>query len=174
MDQTTPHVGPRWISFALLLSLFILRIVTRQGFYVVAYALGIYLLNIFLLFLSPRFDPGLGEDEEGLGNDAQLLDTQPTDLLPQGRNDEFRPFVRRLPEFRFWYNATWATSMALLCTIFSWLDIPVFWPILLFYFVLLTIVTLRRQIQHMIKYRYIPFDWGKQRYPGTVATGANR
>lgn len=155
-------MGPRWIGFSLLLVVFLLRIIMVQGFYVVAYALGIYLLNIFLLFLSPRFDPA-SADEDGLGNDAPVLDT-PEALLPRGRDDEFRPFVRRLPEFRFWYNATWATTMSLLATLFSWLDIPVFWPILLFYFILLTVVTLRRQIAHMIKYKYIPFDFGKKQY----------
>lgn len=127
----------------------------------VAYALGIYLLNIFLLFLSPRFDP------EGLSNDAELGGDAPStaaSLLPSSRDDEFRPFVRRLPEFRFWYNSTWATALALFCTIFSAFDIPVFWPILLFYFILLSVMTLRRQIEHMIKYKYIPFDIGKKQY----------
>lgn len=158
-------MGPRWIGFGLLLGIFLLRIVTIQGFYVVAYAMGIYLLNIFLLFLSPRFDPA-SADEDGLGNDAPVLDA-PESLLPRGRDDEFRPFVRRLPEFRFWYNAAWATSMGLLATLFPWLDIPVFWPILLFYFILLTVVTLRRQIAHMIKYKYVPFDFGKKQYAGS-------
>lgn len=27
-------------------------------------------------------------------------------LLPTTRDDEFRPFVRKLPEFKFWYVAT--------------------------------------------------------------------
>lgn len=133
----------------------------------VAYALGIYLLNIFLLFLSPRFDPAA--DEDGLSNGAELvLDGTPASiLLPTARDDEFRPFVRRLPEFRFWYNSTWATSVSLLCTLFPVLDIPVFWPILLFYFILLTVLTLRRQISHMIKYKYVPFDFGKKQYSGS-------
>lgn len=113
----------------------------------IAYALGIYLLNILLLFLTPRFDP-----------------SEEPDLLPSSREDEFRPFVRRLPEFRFWYNATWSITMALVGTMIPMLDVPVFWPILLFYFVVLTIVTLRRQIEHMIKYKYVPFDIGKKQY----------
>lgn len=115
----------------------------------VAYALGIYLLNIFLLFLTPRFDPA---------------ETDESPILPCSRDDEFRPFVRRLPEFRCWTNATWATGAALLATMFSVFDIPVFWPILLFYWVLLTFVTLRRQIAHMLKYKYVPFDFAKKRY----------
>lgn len=64
-------------------------------------ALAIYLLNLLLAFLQPRFDPSLQDDlladeiEEGTGDDA------PT--LPSQRDDEFRPFVRRLPEWQFWY-----------------------------------------------------------------------
>ena len=37
-------------------------------------------------------------------------------------------------------------------------DLPVFWPILLVYFCALFFVTMRRQIRHMIKHRYIPFS----------------
>jgi len=36
--------------------------------------------------------------------------------------------------------------------------VPVFWPILLVYFCALFFVTMRRQIRHMIKHRYIPFS----------------
>lgn len=47
-------------------------------------------------------------------------------------------------------------------TFFEVFDVPVFWPILLFYWVMLFILTMRKQIQHMIKYRYVPFSFGKQ------------
>ena len=145
-----------------------MRIILYQGFYVVAYALGIYLLNIFLLFLSPKFDPSLTEDEASLDNEASLF-ADDGDFLPGNSNgspliDEFRPFVRRLPEFKFWYNAISSLLIGLACTIFSFLDIPVFWPILLMYFVILFALTMRRQIQHMIKYKYLPFDIGKKAY----------
>ncbi len=84
---------------------------------------------------------------------------------PSNRNDEeFRPFIRRLPEFKFWYNCTWATCVALLCTSLDAFDIPVFWPILLMYFCFLFFLTMRRQIHHMIKFKYIPFDIGKKSY----------
>ena len=59
--------------------------VSAPGFYIITYALGIYNLNLLLGFLTPQVDPEL----EG-----------PT--LPSQREDEFRPFVRRLPEFKFW------------------------------------------------------------------------
>jgi len=59
-----------------------------------------------------------GSDEEG-----------PT--LPTNRsNEEFRPFMRRLPEFKFWLSTMKSTLIAFFCTFFEFFDIPVFWPIL--------------------------------------------
>ncbi|KAI7880731.1 retrieval of early ER protein Rer1 [Lichtheimia hyalospora FSU 10163] len=117
----------------------------------------IYLLNLFLAFLTPKFDPSIE------------LDTQENEMeegpaLPTKADEEFKPFIRRLPEFKFWYSATKATAIAIVCSFFSIFDIPVFWPILLVYFCILFAITMRRQIKHMIKYRYIPFDWGKKNY----------
>lgn len=37
-------------------------------------------------------------------------------------------------------------------------DVPVFWPVLLVYWVILVFVTMRRQVRHMIKHNYLPFD----------------
>lgn len=63
-------------------------------------AYAIYLLNLLLAFLQPRFDPSMQEDlladEIEEGGDA-------TSPLPSQRDDEFRPFVRRLPEWQFWW-----------------------------------------------------------------------
>jgi len=38
------------------------------GFYIVDYGLGIFLLNQFILFISPQFDP----EDDGLGGDVGL------------------------------------------------------------------------------------------------------
>jgi hypothetical protein len=51
-------------------------------------------------------------------------------------------------------------------TFFDVFDIPVFWPILLIYFFILFFMTMKRQIQHMLKHRYIPFDFGKPKHAG--------
>ncbi|KAI3451987.1 hypothetical protein Pfo_008652 [Paulownia fortunei] len=150
LDKSTPHVLYRWIAFAYIAFLYVLRVYLVEGFYVVSYALGIYILNLLIGFLSPQVDP---EFSDG-----------PT--LPSRGSDEFRPFVRRLPEFKFWYSITKAFCIAFVLTFFSIFDVPVFWPILLFYWILLCMMTLRRQIQHMIKYKYVPFSFGKQRYDG--------
>lgn len=88
LDKTTPHAVYRWSGTAALMFLYVLRVYYVQGFYIVSYGLGIYILNLLIGFLSPLVDPEL----------------EPSDgpLLPTKGSDEFKPFIRRLPEFKFW------------------------------------------------------------------------
>lgn len=140
-----------------------------------AYALGIYLLNLFLAFLQPKFDPS----NDALDND---MEDGSIGTLPTRKDEEFRPFIRRLPEFKFWHSATRAIVISFVCSWFEIFNVPVFWPVLVMYWLMLFILTsrscgkynllgpeahteaVRKQIQHMIKYRYVPFSFGKARY----------
>lgn len=163
LNKTVTLYGWRWVFFGLLFISFSFRVLYYQQFYVVAYGLGIFLLNAFLAFLSPRSDPEL----EGLANDASL--DMEISNLPQSAGDEFKPFNRRLPEFTFWYLCIRAALLGTFLTLFEVFDLPVFWPVLLFYFLILFVLTMKRQIQHMIKFRYIPFNLNKARYDPTTA-----
>ncbi|KAI7697988.1 hypothetical protein SSS_07721 [Sarcoptes scabiei] len=145
---------------AFLLLVFMFRVIYYQGFYIVTYALGIYYLNMLIAFLTPKIDPAIYDFEEDEGPS-----------LPTSANEEFRPFIRRLPEFKFWYSSTIATLISLICTFFEFCNIPVFWPILLLYFIILFGITMKRQIRHMIKYRYLPWTHGKTKYSGKEDTG---
>lgn len=60
------------------------------------------------------------------------------------------------------YASIKSVLIGLVMTFFTFFDVPVFWPILLMYWCILFVVTMKRQIKHMIKYRYIPFSWGKK------------
>ncbi|KAL8835539.1 MAG: hypothetical protein Q9170_003272 [Blastenia crenularia] len=157
LDKSTPYTAYRWIGTGVLLFVFFVRIVLAQGWYIVCYSLGIYLLNLFLAFLQPKIDPSLTQDEG-------LEDGDAGSSLPTKKDEEFRPFIRRLPEFKFWHSATRAIAISFFCTWFSIFNVPVFWPVLVVYFLILFSLTMRRQIQHMIKYRYVPFSFGKARY----------
>lgn len=106
--------------------------------------------------------------------------------LPTKSDEEFKPFVRRLPEFKFWHSATRAVCIAFLCSWSEIFNLPVFWPVLVVYWLILVFLTMRRQIQSMIKYRYVgkhmrlgcfewvadmdtllryvPWDFGKAKY----------
>lgn len=75
------------------------------------------------------------------------------------------------------HSAARAVVIAFCLTFFSLFDIPVFWPILVLYFVVLFGLTMKNQISHMIKYRYIPWSWGKAKYgggPGGIAGAAGK
>lgn len=146
-----------------------------------AYALGIYLLNLFLAFLQPKFDPSV----EALDSQMDMEDGS-AGGLPTKQDEEFRPFIRRLPEFKFWHAATRAITIGFLCSWFEIFNVPVFWPVLVMYWIILFVLTsklfsgpsarlhvnatltcvftVRKQIQHMIKYKYVPFSFGKAKY----------
>ncbi|XP_077294982.1 protein RER1 isoform X3 [Arctopsyche grandis] len=159
LDCWTPHAKGRWVGSAFLLAAFITRVVIQQGWYIVTYALGIYHLNLFIAFLTPKIDPAMDFDADD--------DSGPA--LPTRIGEEFRPFIRRLPEFKFWLSVTRSTLIALICTFFDCFNIPVFWPILVMYFITLLCITMKRQIKHMVKYRYIPFTHSKPRYQNNEA-----
>ncbi|CAK9142548.1 unnamed protein product [Ilex paraguariensis] len=159
LDKTTPHAVYRWIGTFILASIYALRIYYIQGFYIIIYGLGIYILNLLIGFLSPLVDPEL-EPSNG-------------PMLPTKGSDEFKPFIRRLPEFKFWYAITKAFCIAFFMTFFSMFDIPVFWPILLCYWIVLFALTMKRQIMHMMKYKYVPFSIGKQKYGGKKSSASS-
>ncbi|XP_038704600.1 protein RER1A-like [Tripterygium wilfordii] len=159
LDKSTPHPLQRWLGTLAVAMIYVLRVYYVQGFYVVSYGLGIYVLNLLIGFLSPRVDPEL-----------EALDGA---SLPTRGSDDFKPFIRRLPEFKFWYSITKAFIIAFVMTFFSVFDVPVFWPILLFYWVVLFVLTMKRQILHMIKYKYVPFSIGKKTYGGKKSSASS-
>lgn len=85
LDKASPYIAYRWIALGLLLFVYSLRVYLLEGFYIVTYGLAIFNLNLLLGFISPQVDP----ENEGME-------------LPTTSTDEFKPFVRRLPEFKFW------------------------------------------------------------------------
>lgn len=85
LDKSTPHAVARWVGLVLTIALYFLRVGYLRGFYIVSYGLAIYNLNLLLGFLTPQIDP----ESEG-------------PELPTTSDQEFRPFIRRLPEFKFW------------------------------------------------------------------------
>jgi len=104
-----------------------------SGNHTVCYSLAIYLLNLFLAFLQPKFDPSI-EQDEGMEDGS-------AGGLPTRKDEEFRPFIRRLPEFKFWYSSTRAIAIGFLCTWFTVFDVPVFWPVLVVYWLILFCLT---------------------------------
>jgi len=156
LDRTVPFVLPRWLFSATLYLIYWFRVWMLQGFHIITHALHIYYLNLFIAFLTPKVEPMTYDDE----------DDEDAGSLPTSNQSEFKPFIRRLPEFKFWWWATRATIVAFTCTFFEVFNVPVFWPILVMYFIMLFIITMKRQLKHMIKHKYVPWTAGKKKFQG--------
>jgi hypothetical protein len=150
LDASVPHRGLRWSFFAFLAILYVARVVSYGGFYVITYGLCIHLLYLLLLLITP-----LSEPEEG--DETSLPTTQST-------GDEFRPFMPRMQEFVVWKKMFTVLAVCLFLTMFSFLDIPVFWPILVLYFLVLFATQMGARVKHMIKHGYVPWNAGKQKF----------
>jgi len=150
-DKIIVYPKTRWAVAVVLLLAYATRVLYTGGYYVVSYALAIFILNLFIRFLTPLMADLEDEDSD-------------RPVLPMRETDEYRPFVRKLSEFKFWKNLTIAASVAFVCTYIKSMDIPVFWPVLVMYFIVLFVATMRNQIAHMIKHKYIPFNFGKPTY----------
>jgi hypothetical protein len=150
LDKTVPHTYGRWGAFAALLILYFVRIFVVGGFYIITYGLCIHLLYLVVLFLTPLENP----------DDQQHSDA----MLAHKAGDEFKPYVPKVQEFKVWWNMTRVVLVCFFLTMFSFLDIPVFWPILVIYFVVLFVTQLSGRIKHMMKHKYVPWDRQKPRY----------
>ena len=122
-DKLIIYKLQRWILIIILTIIYLFRMFWTKGYYALTYCIGIHFLNSFIAFISPLEDP---EDE------------LPEDIshLPQNINEEFRPFQRKLREYNFWRVMFWTLIIAIPCTFSEAFNLPVFWPLLLIYFLL--------------------------------------
>ena len=151
-DKIIIYPLERWLFALILFLIYVLRILLTRGYYCLTYLIGILFLNSFIGFISPLEDP----EEYELNNDDSFL--------PQKNNEEFRPFQRKVKEYSFWELVCFTLLYSIFITFFKIFDVPVFWPLLLIYFIIVFILVMRKQIKHMIKYHYLPWDAGKTRY----------
>ena len=151
-DKIIIYAFERWLVTGILLVLYLIRVVLTRGYACLTYCIGIHILNSFIGFISPLEDP----EDYDLNNDDSFL--------PQKNNEEFKPFQRKVKEYTFWSRVSWTLAISILLTFFKGFDIPVFWPLLLVYFFLIFGLVMKRQIQHMIKYHDVPWDYAKVRY----------
>lgn len=54
LDRSTIYVSARWTFAFILLATYAIRVLYLNAFHIVTYGLGIYLLNMFIGFLSPQ------------------------------------------------------------------------------------------------------------------------
>ncbi|KAK6944489.1 Retrieval of early ER protein Rer1 [Dillenia turbinata] len=88
LDKSMPLLTHRWLGALAVTIIYVLRVYYLQGFYIVSYGLGIYILNLLIGFLSPK-----------VNLESEVLDGA---SFPTKESNEFKLFIYRLPEFKFW------------------------------------------------------------------------
>ncbi|EDO07741.1 Rer1 (ER retrieval) family protein [Babesia bovis T2Bo] len=171
LDYISTHIVLRWIYFVILFYVFWYRVIAYASHFVIAYMYAVYALNSVIRFLTPLDFQDLCAAHEAAHGGTILPSSEGnrTEItLEKMRHPdtvyEFRPFLRDMNEFTFWLCLVRATYVALFCMLFDALDVPVFWPLLVVYFVGLFALTMREQLENMIKYKYVPFNIGKRTY----------
>eukprot|EP00347_Sterkiella_histriomuscorum_P010470 403376158 len=156
LDKIAAFPTQRWIFLVVMGAVYCLRVYMNDGYALITYLLGLFYLNQMLLYLSPAEDP---EDME--------FDDESDFILPMRENDEFKGFQRKIYEMELWKLLTYATITCFFMTFFEFFVFPIYWPLLATYFIFMTTFLCRYKIEHMIRYKYIPFEFGKKQYGKT-------
>jgi Rer1 family len=159
IDKSVMYRQERWIVLAAMLLLYVVKILRTGSHYLITYCLFLYLLHGFIGFCTP-IDSDIPDPLDIEEADSVHV---PEDHIKRSA-DESKPFMRRLPEFEYWYLSIRAISASLLASLFDVFNIPVYTPILVVYFVILVWLTAIKIRKHMEKYRYNPFTSAKKIY----------
>lgn len=143
-DKLVPHVYPRWAIKALLTLLYSVRVVSSMSHAFITYCLGIYLLHSFILFVTPK-DENIPDPFENIQEEI---------YNPKNIDNEFRPYVRKMPEFNFWMVNTLIIGCSFFLVLFDFTDVQVFTPIFVIYFIFILSFTLHKLWDHSTKFRY--------------------
>ena len=81
------------------------------------------------------------EDEDLYMDEPTIL---PVDSSSNVEAADSKPLIRSMNEFKFWQSVTFASILSFFCSLSRFFDLPVFWPFLLVYFVMLVILTVKR------------------------------
>jgi hypothetical protein len=79
LDGYILYTKQRWAFTAVVYFLYLVRVFTHGGYYVISYLLGLYVLQGFVAFMTPQGLPTLDEEEEAeMRNEPILITDLPT------------------------------------------------------------------------------------------------
>ncbi len=83
-----------------------------------------------MLYFTPLGLPSIEEEDE----DDEVFEI-PENIVLEKNEDDSKPVIRKIGEFVLWKKLTLVTGVSLVGTMFDVLNLPVFWPLLLIYFI---------------------------------------
>ncbi|KAI5169456.1 hypothetical protein PAEPH01_0730 [Pancytospora epiphaga] len=151
VDKLSPLPWARWTIFLFCLIVYLAKTLSTGTHHIITYVVGVYLFHGFILFATPKSDniPDPFEVEEEADDENVYA---PIDI-----DNSLRPFVRNMPEYKYWVFSMKVLLISFLLTLTSITDIPVYAPILVAYFIFMVVATIFKLWQHCNKYNYSPF-----------------
>ncbi|KXN65785.1 hypothetical protein CONCODRAFT_20565 [Conidiobolus coronatus NRRL 28638] len=140
-NRVTPLRGFRWLLALSYLGLFLYNIIITQGFYLLAYFEGIYLLGLFNTYV-PQFKP-----EAEVKDLESQTDVESAQLLTTEEGEVNTPAKPKLNEYKIWKRTMISTLICQLLTNVDFLNVPIFWPILFILFSYLTIASVLKRVK---------------------------
>lgn len=101
---------------------------------------------------------------DAYGVDFELGDVDKDNEEEELSQSEDRPFIRKLQEMNMWRSLYKTTVICFLMTFFDFFNFEIYAPLLIFYFIVVTIFLCRVKLEHMIRYQYVPWNFGKTSY----------
>lgn len=150
-DKLYPYIYQRWTFTGAIAMTYLIRIIRKQSHAVITYCVGIYLLHSFILFVTPK--------DENIPDPFENIEEE--EYNPRNIDNEFMPYIRKMPEFNFWLTCTQIVSVSLFLIHFDFTDIPAFTPILVLYFIFVLGMTFYKLWIHSKKYKYYWFSVDK-------------
>src|SRR3989338_9902291 len=127
--------------------------------------MSIHLLYCLVVLITPLSDP---ENENNNDDECEGSALPTSGFAVRGQQqqqpDEHKPFIPKVAEFKVWRSMFQVVVIAFFATFFSIFDLPVFWPILLLYFVLFFVTQMAGRIQHMMRHKYVPWNANKPKF----------
>lgn len=145
-DKLAGEVQMRWTIFGAVAFMYVLRVLIKQTHHIITYAVGIYMIQGFILFATPK-----------MKNTEDPFETLTEEQIQEEQRNFDGPFIRNLSEYDFWAFYMKVVVISFILTFFSFLDIPVFAPLLVLYFVIMVLATLVKLTQHQKMYQYNPW-----------------
>ena len=145
-DKLSGEVQLRWGIFAFALIIYLLRVMIKNSHHIITYAVGIYLIQGFILFATPK-----------MKNTEDPFETLTEEQIAEEQKNFDGPFIRNLSEYDFWLFYMRVIIVSFILTFFNFLDIPVFVPLLILYFCIMVVATLAKLMQHQKIYKYNPW-----------------
>eukprot|EP00835_Amoeboradix_gromovi_P000787 NODE_29_length_33183_cov_0.333666.p21 type:complete len:166 gc:universal NODE_29_length_33183_cov_0.333666:915-1412(+) len=155
LSQIEEYRYQRWLMFFALEGLLILRMIMKRGFSVLGYIQGLTILN---LFFESIYSSTNTEAEDDVINEIPLhtikdIEAPPSPLIEQNSAD-----ISLSGDVKLWFWCMVIVLVSLVCTFIDVLDIPVYWQLLLVYFLLLFTITMREPLWIMITKNYTPMN----------------